>query len=278
MYDYTTPLQFAVREGHLDLVRYFVEHRALDPTFRNHPFLEPLDTLAADRGFGEMAAFLRRSLDDPALTREWGDTGEIDRGLDDARRRFQGLVDRGRHAEVEEMLTERPELARDPDAFWGEGILAMPAKGGDRPMLELLMRHGARVPDVSKWGARYYFKHYDTAAFLLGTGMNPDHSNWRQFTLLHDMAFEGDARKARLLLDHGADVDAIDDEYRSTPLGYAAHFGKPEVVALLLERGADPNAAGAAWSSPLAWARRKGHVDIEAALVRAGAVAEPGAI
>ena len=44
-------------------------------------------------------------------------------------------------------------------------------------------------------------------------------------TLLHDMAQSGDIAKAGLLLEHGADIDAIDDEYRATPLGMAARWG-----------------------------------------------------
>jgi ankyrin repeat protein len=103
--------------------------------------------------------------------------------------------------------------------------------------------------------------------------MNPNHMNWRRFTLLHDMAFTGDIHKARLLLDHGADINAIDDEYQSTPLAYAAHWGKQEMVRLLLERGADPNKSGAPWATPLAWARKKGHAEIETDLERAGAQA-----
>jgi ankyrin repeat protein len=270
-YDYTAPLHLAVREGHLDLARHFVEQGALDPTYRNHPFLEPLVTLAEDRGYGEIAELLERSLDNPELTHEWGDTGAIERSKDETQSRFQEFVDKNKHAEVEAMLKAQPELALDEDAFWGEGILAMPAKDGDRQMLELLMRYGARVPDLSKWGARYYFRHYDIAVFLMGRGMNPNHMNWRQFTLLHDMAFTGDVRKASLLLDHGADINAIDDEYQSTPLGYAAHFGRREVVALLLERGADPNKSGAPWATPLAWALKKGHAEIESDLCQAGA-------
>jgi hypothetical protein len=43
------------------------------------------------------------------------------------------------------------------------------------------------------------------------------------------------------------------------------------MVAFLLERGADPNAAGAPWAMPLTWARRKGHDAIAADLHRAGA-------
>lgn len=270
-YDYTAPLHLAVREGHLDLVRYFVRQRALDPTYKNHPFLESLVTLADDRDYVDIMDLLKQSLDNPELTHEWGDTGAIERSQDDTHSKFQELVDKNKHAEVEALLNQCPELALDQDAFWGEGILCMPAKDGDRQMLELLMRHGARVPDLSKWGARYYFKHFEIAAFLLESGMNPNHMNWRRFTLLHDMAFTGDVRKARLLLDHGADINAIDEEYQSTPLGYAAHWGKREMAAFLLERGADPNKSGAPWATPLAWARKKGHAEIESDLRRAGA-------
>jgi len=227
--------------------------------------------VAEDRGYDEIGQFLKQSLRDHTGARESGDTGKIDCGKDKTQRRFQDLVDKNNHAEVEAMLRERPELATDETAFWGEGILAMPAKDGDRQMLQLLMGYGARVPDLSKWGARYYFKHYETAAFLLENGMNPNHMNWRQFTLLHDMAFTGDLQKARLLLDHGADIDAVDEEYRSTPLGYAARWGRREMVAFLLERRADVNKSGAPWATPLAWARKKGYPEIEADLRQAGA-------
>ena len=140
----------------------------------------------------------------------------------------------------------------------------MPAKSRNRPLLELLMRFGAQVPALSKWGRFYYFVHDDIAAFLLENGMSPRHMSWHGVTLLHDMAQSGDVAKARLLLDHGADINAVDDEYRTTPLGMAARWGQRKMVALLLERGADPNKAGAAWSTPLAWAQKKGHGAIAA--------------
>jgi ankyrin repeat protein len=271
-YDYTAPLHLAVREGHFAVVRYLVEQGALDPAYKNHPFLESLVTLSEDREYDEIARFLKHSLEDPELTSEWGDApAKIDRARDEAQVRFQDLVDKNEHAEVEALLRERPELALDEDAFWGEGILMMPAKDGDRRMLELLMAYGARVPDLSKWGARYYFKRYDIAVFLMEHGMNPNHMNWRRFTLLHDMAFTGDIPKARLLLDHGADINAIDDEYSSTPLGYAAHWGKREMLLFLIEMRANPGAAGTPWATPLAWARKKGHADIESDLRHAGA-------
>ncbi|HEU5459632.1 MAG TPA: ankyrin repeat domain-containing protein [Pyrinomonadaceae bacterium] len=270
-YDYTSPLHLAAREGHIDLVAFLVERGALDPSYRTHPFLDSLLTVAEERGFDAVTQILRQTLASPELTREWGDTGAIDFGKQEAQMRFEQLISDRQHAEVEAMLKQRPELAHDETAFWGEGMLSVPANHGDLRMIKVLMDHGARVPDISKWGARYYFKHYDTAAFLLERGMNPNHMNWREFTLLHDMAHTGDVSKARLLIKYGADVNYVDDEYRSTPLGYAARWGHIAMVKLLVESGADPNKSGAPWSTPLAWARKKNHSEIERILLAAGA-------
>ncbi len=271
-FDYTSPLHFAVREGHYELVRYFVENGALDPGYWVHPFKDTLLMVAEDRGFDEIAQYLRQNIKDSARTRAWGDVGKIDFGKDAERVRFQQFADKGDHAEVESMLRTRPDLALDKVAFWGEGIMSSPAKSGDRKMLETLMSYGASVPPLSKWGARYYFKHYETAEFLMQNGMDANHMNWREFTLLHDMGHTGNVKKAALLLDHGADIGAIDDEFSSTPLGYAAKWGNRNVARLLLERGADPNGGGADWARPLAWAERKGHVAIVDDLISAGAV------
>jgi hypothetical protein len=187
------------------------------------------------------------------------------------RKRLETLVSDNALADVEQFLQTSAAAGQDLLIFWGEGILAGPSNNGNREMIELLIRYGARVPDVSKWGPYYYFKHTEIAALLLEHGMNPNHMNWHHFTLLHHMAATGDLAKARLLLDHGADRDAIDEEYRSTPLACAARWGQRDAVALLLERGADPNRAGAPWATPLAWARKKGHDTIESDLRAAGA-------
>ncbi len=272
MYDYTTPLHFAVLQGQTEVVKYLVQSGALASDYLTHPFRDSLVTMAEDRGLIEIAEFLEASLSDASLTRELGDTGGIDYGKDEIQKRFEDRVDKSDHAEAEAMLKEYPELARYEFAFWGEGIMAVPAKCADRRMLEILTDHGARVPRLSKWGARYYFKHYQIAEFLLANGMDPDHMNWREFTLLHDMAFTGEVEKTRLLLDHGADINAIDSEYSSTPLGYAARWGKKEIVTLLLERGADPNKAGAGWARPLVWAEKLGHTGIAGELKLAGAL------
>ena len=186
-------------------------------------------------------------------------------------KQLETLIDDHEFAAVENFLQRNPTLVRNAMAFWGEGILASPANRGSREMIELLMRYGARVPEVSKWGPQYYFKHTEIATLLLERGMNPNHKNWQHFSLLHYFAADGHLERVRLLLDHGAEVDPIDEEYQSTPLGCAARWGQQETAALLLERGADPNRAGATWATPLAWARKKGHSRIESDLRRAGA-------
>lgn len=270
-YDYTCPLHLAVREGHMNLVRYLVEEAGIDPHYKMHPFQESLLTCAEDRGHIEIATFLRTSGADPQLERGWSDTGQIERGSDETQKHFQQMVEQGQLSGVETMLQLRPSLALDEDAFWGEGILAGPANDGNQAMIKLLMRYGARVPDVSKWAKEYYFKHYETAAFLLESGMNPNHMNWRRVTLLHDLAFKGELSKIQLLLDYGVEINPIDEEYCSTPLGFASRWGQRDVVSLLLDRGADVNRAGAPWAMPFAWARAKGHAEIATDLLNAGA-------
>jgi ankyrin repeat protein len=63
------------------------------------------------------------------------------------------------------------------------------------------------------------------------------------FTPLHYAAFFDGPEAARLLLDHGADVNAFaDNELGVHPLNSAAAAGRGDVAAVLLEHGADPNA------------------------------------
>lgn len=58
---------------------------------------------------------------------------------------------------------------------------------------------------------------------------------------LHVAAESGQAGAARLLLEYGADVTARELENDAIALGWAAFFGRPEVVEVLLGAGSDPN-------------------------------------
>jgi ankyrin repeat protein len=41
-----------------------------------------------------------------------------------------------------------------------------------------------------------------------------------------------------MLIDHGARLDMRDELLISTPLGWACRWGRPEMVKLLIQRGA----------------------------------------
>ena len=58
---------------------------------------------------------------------------------------------------------------------------------------------------------------------------------------LHVAAEFGQAGAARLLLEYGADVAARELENDAIALGWAAFFGRPEVVEVLLNAGSNVN-------------------------------------
>ncbi len=59
-------------------------------------------------------------------------------------------------------------------------------------------------------------------------------------TLLHLAIIEKDTKLVRLLLEEGADIDAL-DRHKRTPLHLAASYGNLELIQLLLKNNADPN-------------------------------------
>jgi ankyrin repeat protein len=89
------------------------------------------------------------------------------------------------------------------------------------------------------------------------------------FTALHYAAFFGDAECARLLVEHGADVNAFaDNELGVHVLNSAAAARNAAVARILLEHGANPNALTRSGHSPLDAAKQNGDEEL-AELLRA---------
>ncbi|MES2332582.1 MAG: ankyrin repeat domain-containing protein [Bacteroidota bacterium] len=270
-YNYTPPIHFAVREGHIDLVKYLLSHGAHDSSYKIYPFGDSLETIAEERGHHEIVLLLEQYAKDDSIQKYKGDNGGIDFQRTALQREFEYAVHKENVATVEKIVKSHPEFALDETFSWGEGILTIPAQHRNFLLINLLIRYGAKVPRILKWAQAYYFKFYESAVFMMENGMYPNTMSWQQVTIVHDMAQKGDLPKTQLLIKHGAEIDVIDEEYLSTPLGMAARWGHYDMVHFLLSQGADVNRSGANWSTPLAWAQKKGHREIEKMLLKAGA-------
>lgn len=109
------------------------------------------------------------------------------------------------------------------DLWWGLGPHSRP----NREAMEALVRHGHDVNRTDWWGR----------------------------TLLQAEASEGDLDRAKMLLDLGADLHAIDVQGHTNALGYAARNGQVETVKFFLELGADKNPDVPEWALPLRYAQ-----------------------
>ncbi|NKB65936.1 MAG: sigma-70 family RNA polymerase sigma factor [Candidatus Latescibacteria bacterium] len=93
---------------------------------------------------------------------------------------------------------------------------------------------------------------------LLDGGMDPGRPNWIGRTFLHLCAEKGARDVAQLLLERGADLEAIDLESGGTPLAAAVRHEQKEMVVFLLQKGADPDApVESPWATARACAREQ---------------------
>src|SRR5262245_23673232 len=157
------------------------------------------------------------------------------------------------------------------------GVFTAVVTRGKRDLLARLLKAGIRVPPVVTGCQSYLMEQPDMLQTLLAHGMSPDLMNWQHQTLLHMVCrgpdkTGGSVLRAAMLLDAGATISAREDQYRSTPLGWAARTNALDMVNFLLARGAATNLPDdEPWATPLAWAERRGHREVAAMLRAAGA-------
>jgi hypothetical protein len=163
------------------------------------------------------------------------------------------------------VFAANPALANDPEA------LANAAGEGHEAFMRLMLRY---EPDLPR---RMTFVDWSVGAktrelneLLFDHGLNPSQPDWLGVTPLHQFARKGNIEMATLFLDHGADINARDEDICSTPLAWAAKFNQPNMVELLLSRGARPLPDDPPWATPLAWAMRRGQQEVVELLQAAG--------
>jgi ribosomal protein S18 acetylase RimI-like enzyme len=101
-----------------------------------------------------------------------------------------------------------------------------------------LVEHGGVLDVLSAWDLGWMGR----ARRLLRA--NPGLVNLRtgrsRLTPMHVAVERGDLELARLLLDFGPDLSLEDDEHHSTPLGWAEHLQRKELVKLIGRHAAGP--------------------------------------
>jgi ankyrin repeat protein len=162
------------------------------------------------------------------------------------------------------------EIEKDPaSAERGcGGVFTAVCTRGNKKLLMRLLEAGVPVPSVAGGCRSYLLENLELLRILLDHGMSPDLPDWQGQTFLHSLCRSGESiERAALLLDAGAAISPREEEYNSTPLGWAARNNNCEMVEFLLDRGA-PLALprDEPWSTPLAWATRRGHTEIAAIL------------
>ena len=128
----------------------------------------------------------------------------------------------------------------DGRASNGRTPLYVAASAGLRPMVEWLLEQGADLEKTVREGETllmHAIAHRDVEAVsqLLAVGANPNPT--MPSKPLHRVAISGQAGMARLLLEHGADVDAVDGN-GATPLQIALQHHQVEVGEILRKAGA----------------------------------------
>lgn len=173
----------------------------------------------------------------------------------------------GRTDLVGEILAVSPSAVNEGDY----GPLTLAAGFGHMSIVRLLLKYNA---DLNRpWYANNYMGYAfrtgrEMVKLLLDHGADPNLPNWLGITYMHMLACQGDTDLAKLLLEYGANINAVDDEYGTTPLGWAAKYGQSEMVTFLIEHGAERDHADVPdWATPIAWARRRGHLTIVEQLV-----------
>jgi uncharacterized protein len=152
--------------------------------------------------------------------------------------------------------------------------LAIAACAGNTRAVKWLLEHGAVVqvvePGISAVSGAIDRGHTDVVELLLNGELDVN-ASVKGLILLSFASYAGRTEVARLLVARGANIDALDEDGRSALHHAAVSSNGAEMLAVLLELGAAPDAFKEPAKSPLVTAVRRGDVQCAQLLINAGA-------
>ena len=179
------------------------------------------------------------------------------------------LIDAGDEDGLSAELDRDPELAGERNAD-GLSPVRYALYNGKRELVEPLLSANPPLDvfDAAAVGRTRGLEELLDGEPGLAAAWSPD-----GFTALHLAAFFGQEEAAKILVERGARVDLVarHPSIHVTPLHSAAAGSHPGIVKLLLEHGADPNAAQDGGFTPLHSAAHNDDRDSAEALMEAGA-------
>ncbi|KAJ3110134.1 hypothetical protein HDU96_006885 [Phlyctochytrium bullatum] len=143
-----------------------------------------------------------------------------------------------------------------------------------KEVLELLLQKGAVLPRDALCHAAYprYDKEperlLEMVRYLLAVGTDPN-TTADSYTPLHKAAFYGAENVVPLLIDAGAEIDAV-NKFERTPLHVACSYGQAGLAGLLVNAGANVESVDEIGRKPLHLAANGDHAECVKILLYAG--------
>jgi uncharacterized protein len=175
---------------------------------------------------------------------------------------------------VRELIAEDDRVAAARDAGGLSAVTQARYHGRD-DMVDALLAAGPELDvfEAAAVGRTARVRELIDADAPLVSAFSPD-----GFTALHLAAFFGHGEIARLLVERGADTNAVaKNPMQVMPLHSAAASRQLEIARLLVEHGSDVNAAQERGFTPLHEAAQNGDVELTRLLLERGAEREQAA-
>ncbi|HUT61814.1 MAG TPA: ankyrin repeat domain-containing protein [Phycisphaerae bacterium] len=252
-------MHWVVGSGRKDLVELLLKHGA-NPNIRDALGYMPVFKAALDEDFEVMSILCKHG------------------GRFSARSAIHDAAFAGDLARARALLKEDPRAANSDGCSHKWTPLHAAALGGQKRMVEFLLKSGARAEAKGRYGrkALHLARTSDVARLLVASGTDVDSRDSYGYTPLRYASSSGNREVALLLLAEGADVNAQPGGGERSALHFAVQGGHAALVELLLNHGADIEAkqefsSDADGVTPLLLAAGKGNVEIVKLLLSKGA-------